>query len=201
MKVKPISHKDGTLGQLLLQAQNQLIRRLANQGMLFLNFGGLGVDCTFFGLEFTMGSIAVVVLELSGVRTDDVEVCTRRTRRVPLFDQDIRNHLFGDLASDVEASLEGTEEEQQGLPAGFSLLARTVMSVQSGLGSSLKACIRGCQGSVAMRSNDVEPLKMGRYLGSGVHSHVFELGITGSDNVFINVPKSFGIEKALATEA
>lgn len=66
MEVKPISHKDGTLGQLLLEAQNQVIRRLANQGMSFLNFGGLGVDCTLFGLELTMGSIAVVVLELSG---------------------------------------------------------------------------------------------------------------------------------------
>lgn len=82
--------------------------------------------------------------------TDDVEVSTRRTRRVPLFDQDIRKHLFGDKVSDVDASFEGTEEEQQGLPAGFSLLARTVMSVHSGLGSSLKACIRGCQGSVSM---------------------------------------------------
>lgn len=72
------------------------------------------------------------VLELSGVGTVDVEVTTRRTIRVPLFDKDVRNTFFGEKTGDLESLFECAEEEQQGLPSGFILVARTITSVQRG---------------------------------------------------------------------
>ena len=126
MVFKPISHRNGTLGQILLEAQNQLVRYLGDQTILFINIGGLGVDCILFGLELTMGSIRVVVVELSGVGTADAEVTTERTARLPLSDNVTSDNLFGEKARDVKASFEGAEEEQHGMPAGFCLLARTI---------------------------------------------------------------------------
>lgn len=87
------------------------------------------------------------VLELSGMGTVDVEVTTQRTIRVPLFDKDVSNNLFGCRTRDLEAFIEGAEEDQQGLPAGFILLARTIMSVQRGQSTSIKASSRGCHGT------------------------------------------------------
>lgn len=197
----PISHRRGTLGQLLLEAQNKLVRDLGDQSMLFWDFGGLGVDCTLFGLEFTLGSIRVVVVKLSGVGTVDVNVTTERTTRLPLFGKETRDYLFGEKARDVKASFEGAEEDHRGMPAGFCMLARTIMSVQSGQGTSLTTCVRGCNGSVSMRSKDGEPIKVGRYLESSTYSHVLELDIKGSNNVFIKVPKCNGRAKALECEA
>jgi hypothetical protein len=198
IEVKPIARKNTTVDKLLLEAQNQVVGHLAKRAMFSLDFGGIGEDCTVFGLELTMGSISVVVLKLSGVGTADVQVTARRTKRVPLFDKNTREKLFGEKARDVEASFE-IEEEPQGLPDGFCLLARTLMSVRRGLGTSLMIGSKGCHHSVVMRAT--ESIEVGQYLGSGAFSHVLELGVKGSDDVFIKVPKSHRMKKSLESEA
>jgi hypothetical protein len=200
IEVKPITRKDTTVDKLLLEAQNQVVGHLAKRAMFSFDFGGIGEDCTVFGLELTMGSVTVVVLKLSGVGTADVKVTTRRTKRVPLFDKDTRAKLFSDKAGDVEASFE-IEEEPQGLPNGFCLLARTLMSVHHGLGTSLMISNKGCHHSFSMRAHAAESIEVGKYLGSGAFSHVLVLVVKGSDDVFMKVPKSHRMKKSLESEA
>jgi hypothetical protein len=200
IEVKPITRKNTTVDKLLLEAQNQVVGHLAKRAMFSFDFGGIGEDCTVFGLELTMGSVTVVVLKLTGVGTANVQVTARRTKRVPLFDKDTRENLFGEKARDVEASFE-IKEEPQGLPGGFCLLARTLMSVHHGLGTSLMIGRKGCHHSFSMRAHAAESIKVGQYLGSGAFSHVLELGVKGSDDVFIKVPKSHRMKKSLESEA
>ena len=52
-----------------------------------------------------------------------------------------------------------------------------------------------------MRSNVGKPIQAGRYLESSSCSHVLELDIIGSENVFIKVLTSHRIEKTLEFEA
>jgi hypothetical protein len=200
IEVKPITRKDTTVDKLLLEAQNQVVGHLAKRAMFSFDFGGIGEDCTVFGLELTMGSVTVVVLKLSGVGTANVQVTARRTKRVPLFDKDTRAKLFGDKAKDVEASFE-IEKEPQGMPEGFCLLARTLMSVPHGLGTSLMKSNKGCHHSFSLRDHAAESIEVGQYLGSGAFSHVLELVVKGSNNVFIKVPKSHRMKKSLESEA
>ena len=176
IEVKPISRKNTTVAQLLLEAQNQVMGHLARRATFSLDFGGIGEDCTVFGLELTMGSVAVIVLELSGVGTTDVKLTTWRTKRMPLFDKDTRTRFFGEMASDVEDSLE--TEEQQGIPSGFCLLARTIMSVQPGLGTCLMTS-SGNDDRFFMRVKDAESINVSQYLGSGAFAHALKLDVTG----------------------
>jgi Protein kinase domain len=197
IEVKPITRKDTTVDKLLLEAQNQVVGHLAKRAIFSFDFGGIGEDCTVFGLELTMASITVVVLKLSGVGTANVQVTAQRTKRVPLFDKDIREKLFGAKARDVEASFE-IEEKPQGLPEGFCLLARTLMSVNDGLG---KSPIKDCHHRFSMCSHGAESINLVKYLGSGAFSHVLKLGVEGSNDVFIKVPKSYRMKKSLEGEA
>ncbi|KAI2509378.1 protein tyrosine kinase [Fragilaria crotonensis] len=202
IEIKPTARKTTKINCLLVEAQNQLIGHLAKRAMFSFDFVGIGEDCTLFGLELTMGSVAVIVLELSGVGTDLVKVTTRRTARVPLFDKVTREKLFGEKAKDVEASFEAVDE-QHALPAGFRLLARTLMSAQPSVGKSLFASMKDTTGSdsCSMRSNNAEPIKLGFYLGSGAFSHVLKLDINGRDDAFVKVPKSHRMKKSLEGEA
>jgi hypothetical protein len=198
IEVKPISRKKTKVAKLLLEAQNQVIGHLAKRAMYSFDFGGFGENCKVFGLELTMGSVAVIVLELSGVGTADVKVTTQRTKRMPLFDEAIRTHIFGNMASDVESSLE--KEEQEGMPAGFSLLARTLNSTQPRLGISLKTG-NGYDDHIFMRLEDGESIKVDQYLGSGAFSHALKLDVQGRNDVFMKVSKSFHTTYSLENEA
>jgi serine/threonine protein kinase len=52
-----------------------------------------------------------------------------------------------------------------------------------------------------MRAHAAESIKVGQYLGSGAFSHVLKLGVKGSDDVFVKVPKSHRMKKSLESEA
>ncbi len=202
IEVKPITRKKKTVDQLLLEALNQVVGHLAKHAMFAVNQGGIGEDCKFFGLELTMGSVAVIVLELSGVGTADVNVKAWRTKRSPLFDKATREHLFGKNAKDVEASLENLEDEF-GMPAGFCLLARMLLSVERGSGNFLVVNSKrnhGCFSIRSLRPLRPAPVKLGRYLGSGSFSHVLTLVIKGRYDVFAKVPKSHRMKKAMERE-
>jgi hypothetical protein len=202
IEVKPISRKDTSVGQLLLEALNQVLGHLAKRVMSSFDFAGIGEDCEVFGLELTMGSVSVIILELSGVGTAGVKVTTRRTKRVPLFDKATREHLFGEMAKDVEDSFETPAQEELEMPAGFCLLARTLMAVQHGLGTSLMGTKKGGHDKFSMRpSLNALPVQLGRHMGSGAYSHAFELIIVGSTDAFVKVPKSHHMSKSLEREA
>lgn len=221
IEVNPITRKNSNVDKLLLGAQNQVIGRLAKRAISSFGLGGIGEDCKVFGLELNMGSVSVIVLELSGVGTADVKVTTQRTKRMPLFDKETREKIFGQNAKDVEASLE--TEEQKGMPAGFCLLARTLMSVQHELGTSLVSNSKGDDRGLPMRSKNSDvtsSIEFGQFLGSGAFSHVLEVKnvVEGTNNVdvleigkvvqgysnvdiFIKVPKSHELRKSLEKEA
>jgi hypothetical protein len=181
IEVKPVLREKNKFAQLLVEAQNQVIGHLAKRAMFSFNFGGIGEDCTVFGLELTLGSISVIVLELLGVGTADVRVTTRRSKRVPLFDEESCKQLFGEEISTMKSSFETNEEEQSGMPAGFCLLARTLASLQHVTGSSMKRSGNNCHRSFSMRSDATESIMIDRYLGCGAFSHVFELNVNAGD--------------------
>jgi Protein kinase domain len=198
IEVKPVKRKRVALNKLLLEAQTQLIGHLAKRAMFSFNFGGIGEDCQVFGLELTMGSVAVVMLELSGVGTAAVEVTTSRSMRMPLFDKETRMALFpGSVRLDVEESYDITDGDQNALPAGFDLLARTLKSVQLETG---KASINDRSSRFTLRPKAKEsPVQVDNYLGSGAFSHVLTLS-NGDNNVFVKVPKSHRMKKSLECE-
>ena len=203
IEVKPITRKNKTVAQLLLEAQNQLIGHLAKMAMFAFEHGGIGEDYVFFGLELTMGSVAVIVFEVKNVGTPEVQITRRRSKRAPLFDKDTREHLFGEKASEVESSLENLEEEF-GMPAGFCLLARTLMSVERGVESFLFADKKSFHGRSSLRSGlpqDAAPFRLGQYLGSGAFSHVLKVIIKGRNDVFAKVPRSYRMRMCLVGEA
>jgi Protein kinase domain len=205
IEVKPITRERSKVHHLLLEAQNQVIGHLAKRAIFSFGFGGVGEDCKVFGLELTMGSVAVIVLELSGVGTADVKVTTQRTHRMPLFDKKTRETMFGAEAKNVEESLETVEQE--GMPAGFCLLARTLLSVQHGLGTSLISTSKGDHRTFPLccrNANVTATIELGQFLGSGAFSHVLVVEkVEGSNNVdvFIKVPKSHQLRKSLENEA
>ena len=144
MDVKPTTRKYADVARLLLDAQDQVIGRLAERALFSLDFGGIGEDCQVFGLELNKGSVSVIVLKLAGVGTCDVSITTQRTKPMPLFDAETRRHLFGDTTRDGGFSSDGVKE-QEGTPAGFHLLARMLMSVQPGVETFLSktVCSKG----------------------------------------------------------
>ena len=198
IEIKPITRKDTTLHNLLLRAQRQVVGQLAMQALFHLDFGGMGEDCTVVGLALTMGSITVFVLELSGVGTADVDVTVRQSQCVPMFDKETRRKLFGEKARALEAVFD-IEEVPQGMPAGFRLLAQTLMSVHLGLSTSRMMNRRR---SFSMQPHNAESIELGHYLGSGSFSHVLKLvEQQGSDDVFIKIPKHDQLTKVLESEA
>ena len=92
IEVTPTNRANADVARLLLEMQDQIIGHLAKRAIFAFNYGGVGEDCKVFGLELTMGSVAVVVLELSGVGTSNVKITTQRTKPVPLFDAETRRH-------------------------------------------------------------------------------------------------------------
>lgn len=194
--MKPIARSNTTYEKLLLEAQKLVVGQLAERAILSFDFGGIGEDCTLYGLELTMASITVIVLKLSGTGTADVEVTTLRTKRAPLFDKETRVSLFGVKANEVEASLENAEE-QQGMPSGFCILARTLMSAQCGLGTSLIKGGEGSHSSFSMRRNNAESVRVREYLGSGAFSHVWKLDIKDRNDVFVKMSQSHRKSKPL----
>jgi hypothetical protein len=199
IEVKPVTRKGVTLDKLLLGAQNQLIGHLAKRAMFSFDFGGIGEDCQVFGLELTMGSVAVVMLKLSGVGTAAVEVTTNRSQRMPLFDMETRKALFPDsVRHDLEKSYNSTGDDQNGLPVGFGLLARTLKSVQLEVG---KASLNNGSSTFTLRPKASEsPVQVNNYLGSGAFSHVLTLN-NGDNDVFVKVPRSHRMKKSLEGEA
>ena len=212
IEVKPVTRTSCSTEKLLLQAQNQLIGHLAKRCVPSLDFAGIGEDCKVFGLELTMASVSVVVLELSGVGTDEVDIETSRSKRVPLFDKDTRANLFQeeDVRRGVENSFDTNKEGRDGaqafdenvrdMPAGFFLLARTIMSVQKGLGT---VSINGSGCHLSLRPEGLEsPIKTVQHLGSGAFAHALELEVkNGNDGVFLKMPKTFQMVKALERES
>ncbi|KAI2495406.1 hypothetical protein MHU86_19120 [Fragilaria crotonensis] len=136
IEAKPVALSNSKVCKLLLDAQNQVVGHLAKKAMFFFDMGGIGEDCTFVGLALSMSSIVVLVVELSGVGTESVMITTKRTKQAPLFDEATRKHLFVEKATEVEALFKDALEGQD-MPTGFGLLARTLMSVQCGLGTSM----------------------------------------------------------------
>ena len=207
IEVKPINRKSSTVQQLLLEALTQVLGHLAKRAKFSFNFGGIGEDCKVFGLELTMGSVALIVLEVSGVGTADVKVTTQRTERMPLFDEVTRENIFGRKAKDVQASLESVVEEHPGIPPGLCLLARTLMSVQQGLGTSAISSSNGHHNSFSMRPWEAEgqsSVKFCQFLGSGAFSNVLKMEeVEGSNDVdvFMKVPKSRQLRTSLDNEA
>lgn len=166
IECKPVARKHYQLEQLLVEALNQVLRHLAKKAMYFFDFGGIGEDCTVVGLALSMGYVVVVVLELSGVGTENVRITTKRTKCAPLFDKETRKNLFGEKESEVAALFEHVTE-QHGMPTGFCLLACTLMSAQFGPGASLMKRSEGCRDTFSVRVDNAEPIVVGRYLGSG----------------------------------
>ena len=89
-----------------------------------------------------------------------------RTKYAPLFDKETRQNLFGEKESEVAVLFEHVNEEQ-GMPTGFCLLARTLMSAQVGLGKSLIKRSEGCRDTSVVLVDNAEPIVVGHYLGSG----------------------------------
>lgn len=199
IEIKPISRKNATFVKLLLEAQSQVVGQLAKRATFSFDLGGIGENCTFFGLELTMASITVIVLKLSGMGTADVEVTTQRTKRAPLFDEETSGNMFGEMANEVKATLENVEGHQ-GLPSGFCLLARTLMSQQCGLGTSLLKGGEGSRTSFSMRVNNAESCEARQYLGSGAFSHVWRLDIKDRNDVFVKMAQSHRMRRSLERE-
>jgi hypothetical protein len=63
IEVKPISRKGILIPKLLLEAQDQVVGHLAKRAMSSFDFGGIGEDCTVFGLTLDMGSVTLLVLQ------------------------------------------------------------------------------------------------------------------------------------------
>ncbi len=110
----------------------KMLGKLAEKVEFFFDFGGIGADCTLVGLTLSMGSIFVVVLELSGVGTQDVSITTKQTKPTPLFDNPTGVKICEGGRIGALAPLLEFLDEQQGMAAGFGLLARTLMSAQRG---------------------------------------------------------------------
>jgi hypothetical protein len=138
--------------------------------MFFFDFGGIGEDCTVVGLALNMGSVVVVVLELLDVGTERVRITTKRTKHAPLFDKETGKNLFDETASEVAALFDEHVNDPQGMPAGFCLLARTLMSAQIGPGTSLMKRSEGCRETFVVLVDNAEPIEAGCSLGSGAHS-------------------------------
>jgi hypothetical protein len=181
-------------------------RELAKRAIFSLDIGGIGEDCATFGLALTMGSIVVVLLQLSGVGTRKADITTQRTKRVPLFDKDTRKKLFGkNKAKNVEALFEiDNTKVPQDMPEGFCLLAQTLISVhEHGLGTSRSQMTRskGSHGKFSMEPHTAEFIELGNYLGSGSFSHVLKLVDKDNDNVFIKIPLDHYVRRGLDSEA
>ncbi|KAI2491566.1 hypothetical protein MHU86_22994 [Fragilaria crotonensis] len=172
MECKPVARKNVPVGKLLVTARDHILGHMAKKAMIFFDVGGIGEDCTLVGLVLTMGSFVVVVLELTGVGTENVRINTKRTKHAPLFDKETGKNLFGEKASEVAALFEDVNEEH-GMPSGCCLLARTLMSVQVGLGTSLMQRSEGCRDTFVVVADNAEPVEAGCYLGSGAHSRLF----------------------------
>ena len=202
IEVKPITRKSTTVAKLLAEAENQVVGHLAKRAMSSFDFGGIGEDCAVFGLSLNMGSVTVIVLELSGVGTADVKVTAQRTNRMPLFDKGTRKNVCGENVKDVEDSFgEKIEQVRQGMPAGFYLLAQTLMSVHDRVGTSaLTKTSEGECHSFGMHLDATESIELGALLGSGAFSHVFRLKEKETNDVFVKVPKSPQMEKSLLNE-
>ena len=203
IEVKPIARKNTKFEQLLLEAQNQLVGHLAKRVDFFFNVGGIGENCEAFGLELTMGSVALIVIRLAGMGTSAVKVTSHRSERFPLFDKETRVKMFGEKANkDVEASLAvDVDAKPNSTPLGFLLLVRMLNSIKHGTGSSP---IRHWS-FVSLQSANVEfPIQVGQYLGSGAFAHVSQLKIADGEevtDVFIKMPKSLHLSKSLDKEA
>lgn len=171
IKCKPVARKLYQLEQLLVEALNQVLRHLAKKAMYFFDFGGIGEDCTVVGLALSMGYVVVVVLELSGVGTENVRITTKRTKCAPLFDKETRKNLFGEKESEVAALIEHVDE-QHGMPTGFCLLARTLISAQFGPGASLMKRSEGCRDTFSVLVDNAEPIVAGPTLDPK-HIHAY----------------------------
>ena len=79
------------------------------------------------------------------------------------------------------------EEVSQGMPAGFRLLAETLMSVHHGLRSSRMINSNGLRLCLSMQPHTADSIELGNYLGSGAFSNVLKLVEAGSDDVFIKI--------------
>ena len=91
-----------------------------------------------------------------------------------------------------------------GMPAGFCLLARTLMSVERGVENFRFADKKSFHGRSSLRSGlpqDAAPFRLGQYLGSGAFSHVLKLIIKGRNDVFAKVPRSYRMRMCLVGEA
>jgi serine/threonine protein kinase len=201
VEAKPVARMGAQVRKLLQDALNQVLGHLAKKAMFFFDFGGIGEDCTVVGLALNMGSVVVVVLELLDVGTERVRINTKRTKHAPLFDKETGKNLFDKKASEVEALFDKHVNEQQGMPAGFCLLARALMSAQIGLGTSLMKRSEECRDTFVVLVDNAEPIEAGCYLGSGAHSHVLKLNTTGSDDQFIKIPRCHQMTEHLLHEA
>lgn len=203
LEVNSISQKSSMLtGLLLLEAQNQVVRQLAKQAMLWLDFGGVGKDCEVFGLALNMVSVTVIVLKLSGVGTAHVNTSVHQTKQLLLFDNNIGMKPSGETAEmDAGMPLKDTTGKD-GMSMGFSVLAQTLMSVHKGVGTSLYGHKNGCK--LLMGTTSIE---LGKPLGSGAFSNVFQFVIKDDSNgmnardLFIKVPKSYQRKASLGIEA
>ena len=202
IEVKPITRTNTTADKLLAEAENQVVGHLAKRAMYSFDFGGIGENCTVFGLALNMATITVVGLELSGVGTDKVDLTTQRTRRMPLFDKATRGQLFGDKATDGENALEEkTEEMLEGMSVGFCLLARMLVSVHAAVGASLNTSNNDRRHCFVMHADDAESMELGDPLGSGAFSHVYKLIQKDKGDMFVKVPKSYRLKNSLIIEA
>ena len=169
IELKSVARTSCDVGKLLLGAQNQVLGHLAKRARFSLDFGGIGEDCKVFGLELTMGSIAVIALKLSGVGTSNVEVSTSRSQRAPLFDEETRTRLLGERCSDVNKCLEDSKE-RAGMPGGFHLLARALMSAPQQTGAALLIPCPGRRSTFQPHSffpkAGASPIRVGTCLGS-----------------------------------
>jgi hypothetical protein len=189
--VRPTTRKNASVARLLLEAQGKVIGHLAKRALL------IGEACQVFGLDLTMGSVAVIVLEISGVGTSEVKIAMQRTKPLPLFDAETRCHLLGETARDVDASFD-VVKAHKGIPAGFCLLARMLMSGQPGLGASLTKN-SDCN-NLSMRIDNSESVREGPHLGSGACAHVLELDLDETKDASIKVPKSPQMRRSLERE-
>ena len=202
IEIKPIAQKKKARNVNCLQnAQHQVVQQLAEQALFSLNFGGIGKDCTSIGLVLTMGSVTILVLELSGVGTSDVETNAQRTKRVPLFDKETRKKLFGEKVKYVEALFE-TEDVSQDMPEGFCLLAQTLASVHHGLITrSSQRRSNNCD-SFSLQPDTADSIELGNYLGSGSFSHVLRLvDKKDSNDLCIKLPQFHHVRDCLEREA
>jgi hypothetical protein len=195
--VKPITRKNATATELLLEAQNEVIAQLATQAMFSLDFGGIGKDCEVFGLAVNMVSVTVVVLKLSSVGTHHVKVTAQRTTMLPLYDKQVM---------DVEDISNEAERKGDDMPQGFCLLARVLVSVSNRLSKSLTTNTEGSP-HCSLKSDEVSrSIEVGKALGSGAFSNVFTFFNKDSksedhSDMFIKVSKSYEMKASLGIEA